>query len=320
MDVNGLLERLQGKRILVLGDLMLDRYWWGSVTRISPEAPVPVVSLERESTHLGGAANVAANLKGLGAEPVLCGLVGRDDAGHTLRRRLDEAGIAVDGIVDSEERPTTVKTRIVAHQQQIVRLDEEDVSPLSLEVAESLMEVAVRAMDRCDVVLMSDYAKGVLAPSVVEAVLSAARSGDKKVIIDPKGKDYTKYTGAFLLTPNQKEAMEATGLSVAGRDELERAARHLADGLGLHAMLVTRGEHGMMLVETGETTFELPASAREVYDVTGAGDTVIATLTGALAAGLSLKDAARLANLAAGIVVEHVGTTAITKDMLLGES
>ena len=318
--MKSILEQISGKRILVLGDVMLDRYWWGAVNRISPEAPVPVVSLQRETLVLGGAANVALNLKGLGVTPVLIGVIGTDVAGEGVVQHSLSGGFDASYLVRAESRPTTVKTRVIAHHQQIVRLDEEMAADVPADIASRLLETVRRELDTCDAVLLSDYVKGVLTSDVTAEVIRVSAGRGKPVIVDPKGKDYAKYRGAYILTPNHKETMEAASLQIADATELEAAGRRMVGELDLHAMLVTRGENGMMLVESGQETFELRASARDVYDVTGAGDTVIATLTAAIASGMCLREAATLANVAAGIVVEHVGTTAITAEMLLRDN
>lgn len=303
----------------MVGDLMLDRYWWGSVNRISPEAPVPVVSKTRESLALGGAANVASNLKGIGAEPLVIGIVGTDSAGELLKSRMGAAGLSCDGIVSTAQRPTTVKTRVIAHNQQIVRVDEEDVSAASGVLLDELLKLLPQAVADSDAVLLSDYAKGCLSPEILSLVFAAAAKAGRKVIVDPKGKDYSRYSGAYLLTPNQKETIEATGILETSSSALQAAGRGLVSDLRLGALLITRGEHGMMLLEDAKEAFELPASARDVYDVTGAGDTVISVLTASVAAGFDLRHSATVANMAAGIVVEHVGTTAITRELLLSQ-
>jgi rfaE bifunctional protein kinase chain/domain len=298
-------------RVLVVGDVMLDRYWWGTVDRISPEAPVPVVQLEHESLTAGGAANVAANIKGLGAVPVLVGTVGDDEEGNALRELLARAGIAPEFLVNSVKRPTTVKTRIVAHQQQVARIDREIKAPLASCDEERVWTMAAGLLESCQIVIASDYDKGLLTDGLLSRLITQSKLTGKQILIDPKGTDYRKYKQATILTPNKKEALEASGA-----ENVSAAAQRLLDELALEAVLVTRGEEGMSIFSNDEAERELAARARHVYDVTGAGDTVIATLAVALGAGAKLRLAAEVANLAAGFVVEEVGTTAITLEKL----
>ena len=294
---------------------MLDRYWWGSVSRISPEAPVPVVALEKTSHAAGGAANVAANIAGLGAIPYLVGITGNDAEAMLLDEKLSETGISNKILSAYNDRFTTVKTRIVAHSQQVVRIDQETVSPIDDVQADSIFESIAPLFEEIDTVVISDYAKGFLTPGLLARLIKLAAETGKIFLVDPKGNDYTKYTGATFLTPNNREAYTACGVENFSDAPLETVGKTLVEKLGLKGLLITQGEHGMTVFENGKIS-QLAASARNVYDVTGAGDTVIASLAVAVAAGSSLAEAAEFANVAAGLVVEQVGTTAITKEML----
>jgi D-beta-D-heptose 7-phosphate kinase/D-beta-D-heptose 1-phosphate adenosyltransferase len=305
-------ERFRNTKVLIVGDVMLDRYWWGSVSRISPEAPVPIVRLKNATLAAGGAANVAANIAGLGAEPVLVGIIGKDAEGSALREQLTTRGVAADHLVAVDDRPTTVKTRVIAHSQQVTRIDQEMDHDLSDSDTSKVLDVIGDRLGQVDAVIISDYAKGLLTTNVLRGVIGSARRAGKSVLVDPKGKDYTRYTGASLLTPNRKEAAEACKLEENGHDLIECAGRKLLADLDITAVLITQGEEGMTLFQRSEEPAHFHALARQVYDVTGAGDTVIATLATAVGSGSDLRMAAKLANIAAGIVVEQVGTTSIT--------
>lgn len=296
---------------LVVGDVMLDRYWWGNVDRISPEAPVPVVRLTQSSFAAGGAANVAANVIGLGARPLLVGVIGADDAGAQLPAALENAGVSAKYLITETARPTTVKTRVVAHQQHVVRVDQEDDAPIGADCANELTAKADELLGEARVLVLSDYAKGVLTAEIVRRLIAAAKELGVPVLVDPKGREYDRYAGATLLTPNRAEAAQATGLDPHAPDVVARAGQRLMERLPIDSLLITEGEDGMTLFERNQPPFHLAAYARQVYDVTGAGDTVIATLAVALGAGAALPEAARLANIAAGLVVQQVGTTAI---------
>jgi D-beta-D-heptose 7-phosphate kinase/D-beta-D-heptose 1-phosphate adenosyltransferase len=312
-----LLTRIAGRRLAVVGDCMLDRFLWGQVDRISPEAPVPVVRLERESASLGGAANVAANIRALGAEVTLISVCGRDPAADRLRELLAGGGIATDGLVAVDERPTTVKTRVIAHSQQIVRTDREQDDPLPDTVTDELCG-RLRELGPFAGVVLSDYGKGVLTTVSLPAFIGEGRR-EGVVVVDPKQGDYSQYRGVTSLTPNQKEAGQACALVIKGREELDVAGRQLLARTAAEAVLITRGEHGMALYEKSGGAHHLPTEATEVFDVTGAGDTVIAVYTAALAAGASFVEAAGLANRAAGLAVRELGTAAITAADILAE-
>lgn len=310
------LDRFERVKILVVGDVMLDRYWFGTVSRISPEAPVPIVRLERVANAAGGAANVAANVLSLGAKPFLVGAIGADETGRALSRVLEQNGVETRNLVVSPDRPTTTKTRIVAHQQQVVRVDDENDQFLSEAEAEMICKKANELLPQADIVVLSDYAKGCLCERVLSDIIGAARRAGKKVLVDPKGKNYAKYDGATLLTPNKSEAAAAFGIELDGSDLTTEIGDQLLRDLRIEALLITLGEGGMRLFEREKKSRHFPALARQVYDVTGAGDTVIATLAAALGADADLATAARIANAAAGLAVEQIGTAAVKKAAL----
>ncbi|MES0873573.1 bifunctional D-glycero-beta-D-manno-heptose-7-phosphate kinase/D-glycero-beta-D-manno-heptose 1-phosphate adenylyltransferase HldE [Sinimarinibacterium thermocellulolyticum] len=303
------LAELSRARVMVVGDVMLDRYWTGPVQRISPEAPVPVVRVRADQVRAGGAANVALNLASLGARVHLLGVVGVDEAARQLRAAVEDAGIVAEWIV-SDTLPTITKLRVLSRNQQLLRMDFEE----ALGSGGGFDRVALRAaferrLPDCDLVVCSDYAKGTLVD--VAALIRAARAAGKPVLVDPKGTDYARYAGATLLTPNVAELEAVAGAAADDADLLSRA-EGLRARLGLEALLLTRSEKGMSLLRAARPPLHLPAVAREVFDVTGAGDTVIATLAAALAAGVDLPEACRLANLAAGIVVGKLGTASVS--------
>jgi D-beta-D-heptose 7-phosphate kinase/D-beta-D-heptose 1-phosphate adenosyltransferase len=282
------------------------------VQRLSPEAPVPVVHKQRASVAPGGAANVAANVASLGGVPRLLGVVGADEAARELRAELERRGIGHAHVLADPSRPTTVKTRVVAHSQHVVRVDEEDRSPLSPALATRLMEALSTLLADARVLILSDYAKGLLGSDLLGRAIQAARARDCRVVVDPKGSDYARYRGASLICPNRMEALAAVGLDGDSPDAMTTAGARLLQAGIADAVLITLGEAGMLLFEPSRPPRTIPALARAVYDVTGAGDTVIATTALALAAGASLDAAVRLANFAAGLAVEQVGTTAVT--------
>lgn len=311
-DIKRFLKKFTDVKILVIGDVMLDRYWSGTVHRISPEAPVPVVNLREKSAVAGGAANVAANVAGLTATPYLIGVVGIDEEARLLPELLSRKNISGEFLVSLKDRPTTVKTRVVAHHQHIVRIDQEERKPLNAGQEKKVWRIIEKVFDHTDLVIISDYAKGLLTENLLVRLITQGKEKNKPVLIDPKGKDYAKYKGATLLTPNRKEAAEACQMEEDGYDVVEKAGVKLLKELDLQALIITQGEDGMTLFETKREPLHLAAAARDVFDVTGAGDTVIATLAVVLAAGGDLPTAARIANIAAGLVVEHFGTTSIT--------
>jgi rfaE bifunctional protein kinase chain/domain len=312
-----LLAAMRDRRVLVVGDVMLDEFVWGRVSRISPEAPVPVVEVLGQSDHVGGAGNVAANVRALGGRALLAGVVGRDAAGARVREALVSAGVDVLLVDAGAERRTTLKTRIVAHGQQVVRADQEDARELPRALERKLFEGVRRELAGCAVLVISDYQKGVVTPGLLRRLLPLARRRGVPVLVDPKPRHFRHYRGAHVVTPNQLEAEQVTGLRLAGPAELAAAGRRILELLRCHAVLMTRGDQGMSLFERGRPPLHVPASAHEVFDVTGAGDSVIATLALALAAGASLPEAAALANGAASVVVGKLGTAQATPAELL---
>jgi D-beta-D-heptose 7-phosphate kinase/D-beta-D-heptose 1-phosphate adenosyltransferase len=313
------LARLRGRTVAVIGDVMLDEFLIGRVDRISPEAPVPIVRFERREYRLGGAANVAHNVCSLGGHATLVGLVGDDAAGTALRAELASRGLSNAQLVIDRTRATTKKTRIVTtHNQQVARVDYEQDDAPSAEALAALRAAAIAAARAADAIILSDYRKGVVAPEVIAAVAGVARATGRPLLIDPKIADASHYRGATLLTPNHHEAELMTGISIRTSDDARRAAREI-HARAQTSVLITWGEHGMWLFDASSTPAqdaEIPAAAREVADVTGAGDTVIATLALALSAAIPLKDAARLATLAAGIVVGRFGPATVSADEL----
>ena len=304
-------------KVLVVGDVMLDRYWWGSVNRISPEAPVPVVHLKDTSLAAGGAANVAVNVAGLGAEPLLVGVIGDDKEAELFPALLNQLKISADYLITLPNHQTTTKTRIVAHSQQVVRIDQESKLNLTESEEDFFWGKIKKLIDVADLVLISDYNKGFLTRCLLERLITTSFEKNKFVLVDPKGKNFDKYRGATILTPNLKELAEACGFDESESEMIRQSGQKLLNDLKLEALLVTQGEEGMTLLEKDKKTVHLAAQARKVYDVTGAGDTVIATLSVAIGAGLSWVEAARLANIAAGIVVEKVGTSFIELHKLI---
>jgi rfaE bifunctional protein kinase chain/domain len=312
-----LIARFRGRRLLVLGDMMLDRYLWGRVDRISPEAPVPVVEIERESETLGGAGNVAANLQALGAEPVLVGVVGDDRDGARLLETLGARGVPVASVVKDAARPTTVKTRIIAHAQQVVRADRETRAEVSSATREALLAAIAAELPRCQGMIVSDYCKGVITPALLERALGLARERGVRVSVDPKEAHIDAYLGVAIVTPNVHEAGYAQGRRIVDEPSLLDVGWGLQKRLDAEAILVTRGAEGMSLFEKGGRVTHIPTVAREVYDVTGAGDTVVSVVALALAAGADFVTASRLSNHAAGVVIREIGTASCTPDQLI---
>src|SRR5262245_63910427 len=315
--LRALVPRLAGRRIVVWGDLMVDRYLWGRVDRISPEAPVPVVEIERESFALGGAGNVAANLAALGAKPVLVGVVGKDADGDQLVEALAARGIETGPIARDPARPTTVKTRIIAHQQQVVRADREARAEFNGALAEGATRALVHEIERADGLIVSDYGKGVITAAALSTALPAAFRRGIHVSVDPKESHIDAYLGVSILTPNQHEAGGVMGRRIVDDASLMDVGWGLLERVQSKALLITRGPGGMSLFEQGGRHTHLPTVAREVFDVTGAGDTVVSVVALALAAGASFVDACALANHAAGIVIREVGTASCTPESLL---
>lgn len=311
-------EQIKRPRVLVVGDIILDHYVWGSMDRISPEAPVGVLNVREDTRGPGGAGNVAANLASLGACVRLAGVVGDDEAGSDLRATMKALKIDTGCVVAEKGRPTTRKTRLMAHAQQIVRVDREDSSPIAKKTEAAIMARIRACIANVQSVILSDYAKGVVTPTLSRAVIALATSRKIPVIVDPKGSDYSRYKGAFAITPNRKEAEEATGIKLRHPADVKKAAKLLLDRLGLAASILTLGADGMACLEKNGVLTRVPTCARDVYDVTGAGDTAVATLGFALAGKIPVVDAVRIANAAAGIVVGKVGAVAVRREELAG--
>ena len=315
MIYKNILSKFKKKKILIIGDLILDRYIWGKVNRISPEAPVPVVEVTDENFLLGGASNVANNIVALEGHATIVGVAGNDRAGGILMKMLEERGIQCGGVFWGSARPTTVKTRVIAHNQQVVRFDRENKDKVDGKVLKGLLEHIRSAVPNHDAVIISDYKKGVISYNLVREVLKHSKPENIFVSVDPKVSHFYCYKNVSLITPNVMEASVASGIEIKDEKSLVNAGRALCKKISCDAILITRGEYGMSLFEKDKVV-HIPTVAKNVYDVTGAGDTVIATFTIAYAAGASMKEAAVISNHAAGIVVGEVGTAVAKIDQL----
>ena len=301
--------------VLVVGDLMIDHYLWGKTERISPEAPVPVIDVQRESEVLGGAGNVVNNLVALGAKVSVASAIGEDENGKRLLGMLHSLGVSTEGVVTDKERKTTKKSRVIASQQQVVRFDSESRQEISKETEDRILRAFEKMLPSLDIVLLSDYGKGVLSDTLTKSIIKLARKEGVGVLVDPKGRDYSKYRGATLVTPNRKEASEATGIEICDEESLKRAGFKLKNDLNLDMAMITLSEEGMAIFDESMRT--IPTVAKEVYDVTGAGDTVLSTLGFVLAAGGKIDEAARIANAAAAVVVGKLGSATATWDEII---
>ncbi|MFA6279985.1 MAG: D-glycero-beta-D-manno-heptose-7-phosphate kinase [Bdellovibrionales bacterium] len=306
------LEKLIGHRVLCVGDVMLDRFIYGEVDRISPEAPIPVLRIKRELLAMGGSGNVVRNLATMGGNVDMVAVIGHDQAGHDLAAQMEAMNRITPHLLTDASRPTTIKTRYIAGSQQLLRADREDAAPLSTLMEEQLLARAQSVIDGCQIVILSDYAKGVLTNHVVREIITLCREHGKPILIDPKGRDFGRYHGATMLTPNRKELAEATGLPITTIDEAEAAARKLIIDFDIGGVLAKLGGDGVCLVMKDKPARHFHTVTKEVFDVSGAGDTVIATMAMAMAGGLSLDDCAALANIAGSIVVSKIGTATIT--------
>ncbi len=312
-----LIDQVRDTRVIVFGDLILDEFLWGKVDRISPEAPVPVVWVDRESAMPGGAANVACNIQALGGTPHLIGVIGSDTAGSRFRELLEEHNMETDGVFIDLERPTTVKTRVVAHHQQVVRIDRERVGGIAPEVASECLKEYQAQLKRASGVIIEDYGKGMIHSAFLKKAIALARQAKRMISVDPKEEHISSYKGATVLTPNRQEASQAAHIKITDQASLRKAGKRLMSSLNLDSLLVTLGEEGMCLFKKGGKALTIPTVAREVFDVSGAGDTVIATFTLFRAAGATAEEAAQIANAAAGVVVGKVGTGVCTPEELL---
>ena len=303
-------------RILVVGDLILDEYIWGSVNRISPEAPVPILETKSENLTLGGAANVANNLVALGCEVHLVGAIGQDEKGDKLLTLIEDKHISSKGIFRFVHRPTTSKIRVIAHSQQVLRIDKEDNRPITEETENKIIKFINKALPDMEIVICSDYRKGILTEKVFNAITHRAKNSKKRVIVDPKSSNFEMYKGATIITPNQFEVEKAVPIKIQDKIDLDRAAEYLLNLTHAGFLLITRGKDGMTLYPNKEKPVDISTQAKEVFDVTGAGDTVVSVLAMALAAGFNYPDSAWLSNMAASIVVGKVGTAIVTRSEL----
>lgn len=307
----------RGRKIVVIGDLMIDRYLWGNVSRISPEAPVPVINIEDEENRFGGAGNVANNLIGLGATPVVVGVVGDDQWGNIFQSLLEEKKLSSSGLIVDSQRPTTIKTRIIGNNQHIARVDREKLFPINQDIQTKILDFLSEIIDDVEAIIIQDYNKGVVVASLVHKIIELAIQHGKKVTADPKFDNFWEFKRVSVFKPNKKETEEALAMRIQTKEELKTAGNKIIERLEGKAVLITIGKDGMVLFEKDSQPTFLKARARKVADVSGAGDTVIATLTHALSAGSSIQEAVTLANYAAGLVCEEVGVVPINSEKLV---
>jgi D-beta-D-heptose 7-phosphate kinase / D-beta-D-heptose 1-phosphate adenosyltransferase len=308
---------LQNKspKILVIGDIMIDHYLWGSCERISPEAPVQIIDIDKENVKLGGAGNVINNLMSLGAQPDIISVIGDNETSDELKYLLQSIGVKSKYLFIQKDRLTSKKTRIISSQQQVVRYDQESSTPISSESEKLILKTFTKIIANYDIILFSDYGKGVLCNKLTRKLISIAKSNEKKVLVDPKGLDYSKYKGAFLLTPNKKEASEATQIKINDKVSLEKAIKKLKIKYELNTSLITLSEQGVAIYDKKLRVY--PTAVREVFDVTGAGDTILASLGFALACNINIDEAVKFANLAAGVVVGKIGSSTVTLNEII---
>jgi len=311
-----LVASLKGHKVLVVGDLMIDEYIWGGVTRVSPEAPVPIVGITNETLRLGGAGNVANNILSLGGQVEICGILGDDQMGRWINSDLKSKKIGVRGLVTTPGRPTTVKTRVIAHDQQVVRVDKEVTTPLDRADEDIILGYVESFLREIGCVVVSDYAKGVITPTLMRQLVDLAKEHSVPVAVDPKISQFSIYKGVTVLTPNLFEAAAGAGLVIDSMEALVEAGQRIVDKLACEYLIITRGDQGMTLFSGKKEYTHIDAYSLPVYDVTGAGDTVISTLSLALASGLSMEEGAYLANVAAGVVVGEVGTVPISTELM----
>ncbi|MBS1513908.1 MAG: D-glycero-beta-D-manno-heptose-7-phosphate kinase [Bacteroidetes bacterium] len=319
-NLNSIFSKANGKKIVVIGDIMLDRYLLGNVTRISPEAPVQVFDIGTSENKLGGAANVAYNIKTLGAEPLLIGVCGNDDEGKILKKVFEDLGISTEGIIAEANRNTTCKTRVIAAAHHLIRLDSESRTKISEESSGSILKILEETKNDFDIIILEDYNKGVLTKSLIHSVIEFAKENSKKILVDPKFENFFEYKDVFLFKPNRKELEDAILKRTDGIDELTERAKDFIKKINCKNLVLTLGEHGMLLIENNNDKIEIvkvPTQARKVSDVSGAGDTVISTIAVCLAGGAEVKESVIIANFAAGLVVEEVGIVPIYKDILI---
>jgi D-beta-D-heptose 7-phosphate kinase/D-beta-D-heptose 1-phosphate adenosyltransferase len=309
-------DRFSDARVIVVGDIIMDEYIWGDVSRISPEAPVPVVDIKEETKMLGGAANVLNNIASLGGNPILCGVIGDDQTGQEIVERVKRQGLRTDGIIAESGRPTSVKTRVVAHNQQVVRFDRESRKKLGVETVEKILDFIRRMQDGYDAIVVADYGKGVISVELMEGLRGLILKASAILAVDPKIGNFECYRNVDVITPNHNEAGAFCRMEIVDRESLVRAGKQMLRELGCRSVLITQGKDGMSLFENSGEISHIPTVARKVYDVTGAGDTVISTFCLGLASGLDPKSAALISNFAAGIVVGEVGTSTVKAEDL----
>lgn len=314
--VKQLFSNFKNQKIVVIGDLMLDRYIWGRVTKISPEAPVPVVEVERESHRFGGAANVVNNVQNLGAEVFPIGVVGNDSGGELLTNLFKKKNFSVEGLIYSTQRNTTIKTRIIAHNQHVVRIDREIKSAVPQKIQDKVLDLLKDHLDNTDGLILEDYNKGLLTPGLIEKIIKLARDRKIRILVDPKFDNFFAFKHTTLFKPNRKEIADKLGVKLKTREDILRAGEKLQQRLSCEAVLITLGEEGMILFDKNKEPLSIPTKAVKVHDVSGAGDTVIATLTVAIAAGADFREAAVIANYGAGIVCGEVGIVPVDYERL----
>jgi len=317
--LNALKKKFYNKKIAVVGDMMLDCYYWGEVSRISPEAPVPVVAVDNEFSRFGGAMNVAHNILTLGGIPLPIGVIGNDYNGKVLRSLMAELKINDSFIIVDKERPTTTKTRVIAHNQHVVRIDKEDLTPINSKIENKIIDVLKKNIKNIDAIILEDYNKGVLTSRLIEEIINLANESKKIITVDPKFNNFFSYKNVTVFKPNRKETEDVLGIKIKTPKDVTNAGNTLMEKLKAKYVLLTLGEEGVALFENGKSERKIPTKARKVADVSGAGDTVISTLTIALAAGADIYDAAYLANFAGGLVCEEVGIVPISIDKLFNE-
>jgi len=312
----GIINHFSRSKVLVVGDIMVDQFIWGKVSRISPEAPVPVVEVTSETLLFGGCANVLNNIFSIGGKVAVTGIIGSDDMGRWVIRQFRKMGIDTKGIIIEQNRPTIVKTRVVAHHQQVVRFDRENKNPVDSDNIQIILEYIKAMRDELGAIIVSDYNKGIITKKLIDGVRDVIAGRNIVLCVDPKQNDFSFYRGCDIITPNHHEAGRALGVDLLNEEDIVRGGRDLLEKYDFKAVLITRGEEGMTLFERNKDITSIPTVAKEIFDVTGAGDTVIGVLALCVAAGASFREAAAMANHAAGIVVGKVGTAAVSQDEL----
>jgi D-beta-D-heptose 7-phosphate kinase/D-beta-D-heptose 1-phosphate adenosyltransferase len=311
-----MIEKFEGRKVLIIGDIMLDRYVWGTVNRVSPEAPIPIVDAENETETLGGAANVAHNIASLGADPILCGVIGADTFGGSVLNYLAGLEFRLDNILIDSTRPTTVKTRVVGNNQQIVRFDTESRTPINVNYTHNMVEFVKEYINKVDIIVISDYGKGVVSAGLMHEVSRIADDQGVTVIVDPQKDNFKRYRGVDIITPNKEEAGYYCGFKIRDKESLKFAANKILKEIPCGYALITLGKDGMALFHKGGKSLHIPATAKSVFDVSGAGDTVVGVLALGLAAGEDIEDAASMANKAAGVAVGKMGTAVVLPEEL----